>query len=1482
MKNPWQKHNITHLFKWSTPQTNSPLTKGGVFLLSLTFFSSFFFTNSANAQISSDGSLSTQVDTSNNINFVINQGTQVGDNLFHSFQEFSIPTNGSAVFQNDLNVRNIFNRVTGGSLSTIDGLIQTQGNANFFLINPAGILFGQNARLEIGGSFFATTANSILFDDGIEFSATNLQTPLLTVNMPLGVRFRDNPNSITNQSLNFDSNGIPLGLSVKPGKTLALVGGDVNFNTGLISAPGARVELGGLATTGTVGLNSDGGLLFPEGVLRANVSLVNLSSVNVVGSGEGSISVNSRNFDLLRGSTVFAGIASGQVTRSAQGGDITIDATDKVRIVGEPNFLSNINTSVNLLSSGDAGDVIINAASLEGIGNFTIGSTTFGEGDAGKVSITTTDNISLEGLQNTGSGIVSAVSPFAIGNADDIVIDARSLSLSNFAQLATSTVGQGNAGNIRIHASELVSVKSNSVMQAITGSSGNAGKIIIEAPDANVVFDGLGTAVSTGVSGKLNILGFQIVGTGQGGDLFIKARNLSVTDGAQIFTSTFAQGVPNNGLANAGKITINVSESTNLTRDSQLRSDTRGEGNAGNIDITTGSLSLMEGSRLLSSTYGQKNAGNITIHASDNVSFDGVSTRVESEFPVSGVFSNVESGAAGDGGNINIKAGRLSITNGAQVQTLVRRSSSDFLPGRGNSGKVTIAVDSALKLDGVSKIVNLNGANNSYSSLIATVLETGSSGSAGEIDITAKELSITNGAQLLTSTYGQGNAGNVKIDVREGVIFDGVNLRLENGFPFLISSGVQSNVEFGGIGDGGNIKIEARELSITDGAQVQTVVRRGVGNFLPGQGNSGKVTIAVDGALKLDGISEIFNFNGLDNSSLSLIATLLDFGSSGSAGEIDITARELSITNGAQLSSSTFGQGNAGNVTISTREGITFDGFGTRYENGIPDFFTSGVQSNVRSEAVGDGGNLKITGRNLSLSNGAQINTSTFGQGNAGKIFVRADDSVNLSDKSYLLSLVEAGGIGNAGDITINARSLSLINQGQIGSSLSPTINNLPGATGQGGKIEINTGDFVNISGTTSDGYSSGIFANTRRGASGRGGEIILNTNAFRVADGGVLTTQTQNASDAGNITINANTFEAVGGGQVLTSSLNQGRAGNVNINVTDTINLSGTDSGFTQRFNQFGTDVVANVSPASGIFANATPGSQGDGGNIFIDPRRIVIQDGAGIGVNSQGEGRGGSIEIQADNLILDNRAFISAETTSNQGGNITLNNSNILQLRRQSNISATAVTARGSGDGGNININTGFLVGIPREDSNITANAFGGRGGAINITTQGIFGLEVRDRLTSLSDITAFSQLSPTLNGEIILNIPDVDPSQGLVEFSQTIIDPDALVAQNPCAQRTGSEFIITGKGGLPLSPNQALSEDGMGLGLVEPAPLITTQKPSLTSENHTSMNVTEIVPAQGWVINERDEVILTAFSANGNQIQRQTRSSQGCSLK
>ncbi len=291
---------------------------------------------SAQAQVTPDGTTSTTVNQVGN-DFTIDQGDRVGDNLFHSFNEFSVPTLGSALFNNASDLANIFSRVTGSNISNIDGLLSANGTANLFLINPNGIIFGQNARLNLGGSFFASTADSLLFE-GNEFSASNPQAPpLLEVSIPIGLNFRDNPGDIVNQATGD-------GLQVRPGEIIALVGGNIDFEIGRITARGGNIELGGLSEAGTITFNDDGRLNFPEDVAKANINLSNAAQVDVRGTGGGSITINARNLNLQAGdfgrSRLRAGItAEDSTSAEAQAGDIMINATDNVAV--DNSIISN-------------------------------------------------------------------------------------------------------------------------------------------------------------------------------------------------------------------------------------------------------------------------------------------------------------------------------------------------------------------------------------------------------------------------------------------------------------------------------------------------------------------------------------------------------------------------------------------------------------------------------------------------------------------------------------------------------------------------------------------------------------------------------------------------------------------------------------------------------------------------------------------------------------------------------------------------------------------------------------------------------------------------------------------------------------------------------------------------------------------------------------------------------------------------------------
>ena len=216
----------------------------------------------------------------------ITGGTARGTNLFHSFQQFNVSAGQGAFFTNPVGIENILARVTGSNLSDIQGILGvTGGNANLFLINPNGIIFGPDARLNLGGSFVATTANAIALANGDIFS-TNLGVPLPS--QVLNV----NPNAFFFNQIAAQPIVSQARLQVLPGASLMLVGGDVRQDGGLLQAPGGRIELAGVAGVGNVTLNTNGNTLslnLPDGVARADVSLTNRAIVNVAATGGGSI-----------------------------------------------------------------------------------------------------------------------------------------------------------------------------------------------------------------------------------------------------------------------------------------------------------------------------------------------------------------------------------------------------------------------------------------------------------------------------------------------------------------------------------------------------------------------------------------------------------------------------------------------------------------------------------------------------------------------------------------------------------------------------------------------------------------------------------------------------------------------------------------------------------------------------------------------------------------------------------------------------------------------------------------------------------------------------------------------------------------------------------------------------------------------------------------------------------------------------------------
>lgn len=643
----------------------------------------------AQTQINPDGTLPTNINNLGGGVYDITGGTRPNDgaNLFHSLKDFSLQSGDTARFIYYTGINNIITRITGGSPSQINGTIQTLingttniGNTNLFIINPSGIIFGANAKLNIGGSFVGTTADSIKFIDGTEFSAINpTDNPLLSVSVPLGLQFGSRPDStiqvrglgnnfILNPDFSLDSSNRPLGLSyTEPnGQTLALVAGKVELDGGNITVPQGRVELWSVNNGEVTIANPSGQLQLQPGqrISYGNVELLNAASVDTSGNSGGVIQVRGQNVTLQDGSVIVS-----DTKGNGSGGILNISASDSLSVKGfvlNPNnqVFSGILADVGSNASGDGGKITIATKTLQISDGGQISSGTFGFGKAGELNITAQD-LQVSGISPFGpSGLFAPVAPGARGSGGDLTIQTDNLQVMNGAQIFTTTYGFGKAGDLKIVAQNVEISGGTEFGPSIIASStekipgipepiatfvgtgfGTGGNLFVKTGNLRVS-DGGQIAVSTsgnGSAGNMNIVANSvelagsnqfgrsglfanaIVGNGQGGEIKVSANRLFVRDSATINASNFLSQDPENlrGLAGqgaAGNVEVN-SALILLANQGTITADTNA-GDKGNITIQSENLQMRQGSKISTNARNSSVGGNLKISTNTLVAFE--------------------------------------------------------------------------------------------------------------------------------------------------------------------------------------------------------------------------------------------------------------------------------------------------------------------------------------------------------------------------------------------------------------------------------------------------------------------------------------------------------------------------------------------------------------------------------------------------------------------------------------------------------------------------------------------------------------------------------------------------------------------------------------------------------------------------------------------------------------------------------------------
>ncbi|BDA71881.1 filamentous haemagglutinin outer membrane protein [Calothrix sp. PCC 7716] len=574
--------------------------------------------NFAVAQIIPDTTLpnNSSIQSINNSK-IINGGTQAGSNLFHSFEEFSIPIGTSAYFNNKLDIQNIISRVTGSKVSNIDGVIKANGAANLFFINPNGIIFGNNAELDIGGSFIASTASSINFANGSKFSATDTKPQqVLKVSVPEGLQFGTtaNPIYLTSQASpdsKTNSLGYPVGLQVSINKNLALVGGSVILSGGNLTAPGGRIELLSVGNNSLLSLHSreQSWVFGYEGIQNfQNIQILEQtkipSIVDASGFGGGSIQLTGRHILINGGSSVLS-----TTLGSDSGGNLTLTATELVELIGNGGNRLEIGTN----SVGNAPSLTITTPKLVIKDGAQVETYSRGSGLGGRL-IVNADSVELQGGYSfkfpginrdlfIPSGILS--SAYATGNAGEVAINTSRLNIQGGASISTFSLPQylatseqyipatGQGGNLTVNARDSIELaggfygKNNSTVSGLftsTQGSGNAGNLELNTQQL-IVRDRAEVNVSSVVVNDFINYSSDINNLGLAGALKVQARSIILDNQGKLISEADS--------GKGGNINLFLSDLLLMRRGSQISAsagklDTPGDGGNINIDIPTG------------------------------------------------------------------------------------------------------------------------------------------------------------------------------------------------------------------------------------------------------------------------------------------------------------------------------------------------------------------------------------------------------------------------------------------------------------------------------------------------------------------------------------------------------------------------------------------------------------------------------------------------------------------------------------------------------------------------------------------------------------------------------------------------------------------------------------------------------------------------------------------------------------------------------
>jgi len=966
-----------------------------------------------------------------------------GASVFHSFSAFGIETGRSATFFNDTPqaISHVISRVTGGSPSEIYGTLRsTIGAADLWLLNPAGVVFGPGARLDLPAGLHVSTAQSLRFADGASFAATPQGSEVLTAAAPVAFGFLGP--AAGNVVVQPDA-GVAAGGSnsvLLPHGTLELGGGSVDVAGSVVTGNGSLLvsardaidvhDRGSLAANATVSFGPSG-LVYDQ----ARLSL-SAERVNVIGPASAAESPRMVGLGVFR--------PDGGSGLEIHAGDLVVTGSALVETVAAFGKAPPITIATRTLDtrgwreSGSGEDA---SSVRDPFGGGTLRATSQERGAGGDIRIDASEWVRMgdRTADNQWAGVLTQAGS-ASEPAATITIRTPLLQLDHEGQISNRTLGTdplGRPGTIDLDVGEL-RLEDGARIEVDTATGGNRppGTIRVRA-SGSVTLIGRGPVSLDDLVAPTELSAVQRGGAGTGGAIEIEAARLVLRDGALLDGRSHP-----NVAGDASKLEIRVE--TLDSKRSFVVSDSQGSGRAGNIDVEATAAAVVEAGALAARTYGSGNAGSLRVEAPSLV----VSMRGVVGAEAAQKFLDVPGGGAG--GDVVLDVGRLVLESGGSVRTDSR--------GDEIGGDITIRAAQSVELRAL-------GTGDGEGEPAILFAGTQGDGPAGSIRIETPRLLVGDLARIETSTTGasgggvvarSGPAGDVRIVADEIVVAPGARIASDASGPaFDEGSAGTVSLDAGSISVHGDGAIETS--TSTRGAGGAVIVRASRGVFLDGSNGSPSANIAsatagstgAGGAVLVEApVLELRGGAGIRASS----------DGPGSAGSVTVRAGRVLVAGGSEIASDAFGTGRSGVVRVEARDALAVQGSGAAGPSEIA----------TRSAGPAAGGSIEIAAGTLDLGDSGAVSASSTGSGNAGDISIRVAGRFTSNGGSVTTSAPQADG----GNIAIEVGDRVELRSGRISADVTG---------GRGGNI------FVQAAAIILD--ASGI---TAEAGAGQGGTIRI------------------------------------------------------------------------------------------------------------------------------------------------------------------------------------------------------------------------------------------------------------------------------------------------------------------------------------------------------------------------------------------------------